>query len=377
MVVMDGETKAKAVSNALTALISQGEYSPGEKIPSFRKLAQRYNISPLTASAAVNNLRASGMVEIKAGVGAFVAKRDSPSAKDRLTIGLACPGFAKSYIEEPGTTHPALVQFMTGLRDHFDGRSATVRPIVYSSGHIGDEGSQIRHAIDAREIKGLAIDGTIAPCDAEWLNKTGIPFVLLESDAGGQFQAAYVKVNVTFGFRLLLRHLRALGHSDILVVTYRTDSIASHLAAYVAEARREGFDRFSADHVIMIEDRDRSISEVDYDPFVKDALDRRPDAIVARDEVISNRILWEAMRLGIDVPNDLSLASTVDMAPHTHPIKLTTLNVATMLRECADLAGELLERGIRGENIRGEHVIVTPTLVPGETTKAKDNEHKT
>jgi len=370
------ETKTISLSNALAAQISSGRYSPGERIPSFRELANRYDVSLLTASAAVNNLRASGLVEVRPGVGAFVASRDPKPAR-KPVIALADWNLSRTYLDEPGSTHPVLVQFMLGLRDQFADGQARITSLTYTKGKIGSADSAVRRAIEHGEIDGLAIDGAVDAADAQWLNDKAVPFVLLDQPAPKGAEAATVKVNSLFGFRLLLRHLRELNHREILLITYRTDleRVDCDSRRYVSAARAEGFGDFSDENVLLIEDADRRVDQLEYEGVVRRALAVRPDAVLVRDEVIANRVIWEAVQQGIRIPQDLSLASMVDMAPHLHPLKLTSLNVAAMLRECACVAGGLLQRGIRGEMIRNEHVMITPTLQAGESTACINPRH--
>lgn len=54
-------------------------YSPGEKLPSSRKLVERFGVSPVTVSRAVALLAAEGLVTTRPGAGAFRARAAGPA----------------------------------------------------------------------------------------------------------------------------------------------------------------------------------------------------------------------------------------------------------------------------------------------------------
>lgn len=71
----------KQVADALRAAITSGAYSPGDKLPSARALAGEYGITPVTATQAVADLKAEGLVESQVGKGIFVR---GPAARRRI-----------------------------------------------------------------------------------------------------------------------------------------------------------------------------------------------------------------------------------------------------------------------------------------------------
>lgn len=70
----DGEHLAsRKLAALLRADIERGDlYPPGKKLPSYRQLAERYDVAPNTAQAAMRLLEASGLVTIRAKSGAYV-----------------------------------------------------------------------------------------------------------------------------------------------------------------------------------------------------------------------------------------------------------------------------------------------------------------
>ncbi|MCX5066872.1 winged helix-turn-helix domain-containing protein [Micromonospora lupini] len=92
------------VAEILRARIRSGQLRPGDRIPSERDLSQTYDVSPITARAAVQQLRNEGLAEavrgrgvvVRAGVepepvmvevGAWVSARN-PTPEERRMYGV-------------------------------------------------------------------------------------------------------------------------------------------------------------------------------------------------------------------------------------------------------------------------------------------------
>lgn len=60
------------IARALEDLIATGDLQPGDRTPSVRTLARDFGVSPATASKALNQLAAIGLVDARPGVGMIV-----------------------------------------------------------------------------------------------------------------------------------------------------------------------------------------------------------------------------------------------------------------------------------------------------------------
>ena len=76
--------KADQVARTITDLIAGGSLSPGERLPGERQLAERMGVSRVSVRAALQRLKAQGMVTSVQGGGTRVA-----SASANLDAGLA------------------------------------------------------------------------------------------------------------------------------------------------------------------------------------------------------------------------------------------------------------------------------------------------
>ena len=71
--------KAAPIIRDLASKIACGTYGPGRKIPSLRKLSERYGVSVSTARRSVKALADKGMLTFLHGSGTFVAEKRSPA----------------------------------------------------------------------------------------------------------------------------------------------------------------------------------------------------------------------------------------------------------------------------------------------------------
>ena len=84
----DERLPSRRVASLLRAEIEEGtRYPPGRKLPSYRQLADRYDVATNTAAAAVQLLAKEGLVTIRPASGAYVCVRGEaePDVQGELT----------------------------------------------------------------------------------------------------------------------------------------------------------------------------------------------------------------------------------------------------------------------------------------------------
>ena len=67
------------------AMVS-GRLRPGDEFPSVRVLSRELRINPNTAHRVVATLTAEGLLEVRPGIGTFIAARQASSAADRRAL---------------------------------------------------------------------------------------------------------------------------------------------------------------------------------------------------------------------------------------------------------------------------------------------------
>ncbi|MEV7885162.1 winged helix-turn-helix domain-containing protein [Streptomyces sp. NPDC002817] len=63
----------------LRAEITVGRFKPGQRLPAYRELQERFGIANMTARSAIGVLRSEGLVHTVQGLGTFVRDAASPA----------------------------------------------------------------------------------------------------------------------------------------------------------------------------------------------------------------------------------------------------------------------------------------------------------
>jgi GntR family transcriptional regulator len=79
---MPTSTLYATIEEAIATEIAQGEYRPGDQLPTEDELLQRFQVSRITVRRAIQNLVGRGLLEIRRGLGTFVL---SPRIEAELT----------------------------------------------------------------------------------------------------------------------------------------------------------------------------------------------------------------------------------------------------------------------------------------------------
>jgi GntR family transcriptional regulator len=79
---MPAATLYARIEETIAAEIAQGEYRPGDQLPTEDALLERFQVSRITVRRAIQNLVSRGLLEIRRGLGTFVL---SPRIEAELT----------------------------------------------------------------------------------------------------------------------------------------------------------------------------------------------------------------------------------------------------------------------------------------------------
>jgi GntR family transcriptional repressor for pyruvate dehydrogenase complex len=80
------------VSDKLLAAIRDAHLAPGAKLPSERELGDQFGVSRTVIREAIRHLAARGVLDVRSGSGATVAKVDGSNVSDALALFLARTG---------------------------------------------------------------------------------------------------------------------------------------------------------------------------------------------------------------------------------------------------------------------------------------------
>ncbi len=361
-------TKTGRLQNLLAQKIFGGEFKKGEKLPSVRELAIEFNVSPLTAKLALSELKNKGLIDTRQGAGSFVVYEPERKKEKHYNIGLAYLMYYTRYPDQPSTTHPALLQWLSGAEDHFSAELACIIPLSYRKYKLCEPTSAVRLAVENGRVDGLIITGWITSEEVDFLLESKIPFVLIDHYVANRSVAQVVRSD-TLGFRTLISHLVELGHKRIMCGIYTTNAeyIRNGIGSFIQIARSIGCEGFGEDNIILIPNDDPD-NPPDYVNFAQKILDCKPSAVILPDEIPGTRLLAECLRRGLRVPEDISIAVGADAWVEGHIMKFTRLNSIALQREAVRIGSELLERALRGEDISQTYIVLSPALIVGEST---------
>lgn len=71
---------------AVKKAVVSGRMRPGDEFPSVRVLSRELRINPNTAHKVVGTLTSDGLLEVRPGIGTFVAARQAADARDRRAL---------------------------------------------------------------------------------------------------------------------------------------------------------------------------------------------------------------------------------------------------------------------------------------------------
>ncbi|MER7794529.1 GntR family transcriptional regulator [Streptomyces sp. NPDC097640] len=121
----------RQVADAVRRDIEAGRIKPGEQLPSYRELEERFDVASMTARSAVRVLRDEGLVYTVQGRGSYVADAVGPGGElievKTYTGGRAAPGAESG----PDSTKAAgsLTETLHALRDELRTLNAEVKAL--------------------------------------------------------------------------------------------------------------------------------------------------------------------------------------------------------------------------------------------------------
>ncbi|WP_328497421.1 LacI family transcriptional regulator [Streptomyces sp. NBC_00414] len=160
-----------------------------------------------------------------------------------------------------------------------------------------------------------ALDGVIASSMAadalSAIRGDQLPLVMLDSDPAGSTGAATVNLDIRDGVRQVAEHLLALGHRRFL-------HLAADIASWTFDVRaRELSERLAAVPGTELRTARAPISIDDARAAAEAALSApgpRPTALVCDDDKLAAGAYKAARRLGLRIPDDLSVTGLDDLA---------------------------------------------------------------
>ncbi|MGW6943147.1 LacI family DNA-binding transcriptional regulator [Streptomyces xanthophaeus] len=158
-----------------------------------------------------------------------------------------------------------------------------------------------------------ALDGVIASSMAahalDALGGDGLPLVMLDSDPTATTAAAHVNLAMADGMRQVTEHLLTHGHRRFLHLASAVDSWTFDVRAHALAALLEPHATLRTARAHLTVDAARTAAEA----ALTTPRDR-PTAIVCDDDILAAGACKAARRLGLRIPEDLSVTGFDDLA---------------------------------------------------------------
>ncbi|GAA4846304.1 GntR family transcriptional regulator [Kitasatospora terrestris] len=119
--VQDERAPYVQVADILRAEIASGVHQPGAKLPSVKKLAERFGIAEMTVHSGLRVLREEGLIVASPGRGTFVRSDVDPAAFDASSASVG--GDVRSQVEHLASQVEQLVARVAELERRVAGPS--------------------------------------------------------------------------------------------------------------------------------------------------------------------------------------------------------------------------------------------------------------
>jgi LacI family transcriptional regulator len=340
--------------------ILDGVYKVGEALPSFKQLAEYFEVSIVTINQAMNELNERGRIIRKRGKAIYVAPLDG---RNRLSqrIGLIVPDIANPHF----STLAKLIQ-----KNFFNQNYAVITQSTDGNLSLLNRilRLQIQQKMDGIVLIPLEINRTEQERILWELKIRGIAFVYLD-DNFSRVPSDYVICCIESGVRFLTEHLLHLGHRQFAC-------ISAQPCLEITQLKIRYFREILQANQIELPEERICISEKPHDEGGYEAARallqsaNPPQAIFATNDIIAFGVIRAANSLNLRVPDDLSVVGfdDIEMA-HMFDPPLTT--VAQPIAEMAERVVHILLERIAGTlPMEFQQSVLIPNLVVRESTAA-------
>jgi GntR family transcriptional regulator of arabinose operon len=362
--------KYRIVAAQLTEEIQQGQLELNRVFPSEPELVDRFRVSRSTVRGAIDLLVRDKVLHRERGKGTFITPNQGKTQSTTLVF---------SYLDAYTLNNPYLNRLYQGFEEGVQeyvtttGRkisSQCVRHHKKSLGELtllGAEDSIQAQAVNPPYVQGLCLTATV-PVEEVWdIQRRGISCVRLGGTPQEKLPGIHMDEYATIV--KVMDHLKTLGHREIGLImtdTIGEDAGLQLLSQLNAYGRKAGM-TIGGKYNVVCRDYNRELAF----EGVTELLSRpdRPTALCCFDDFLALGAKDAALKLGLSVPEDLSIVGQGDYLPDTD---LTT--IAFPLKKMGREAARLLI-GLVFDDYQGpmNNKIDDCELVVRESTGVKTN----
>lgn len=351
MTIQTQEKKYREVERTLRQEIQSGKWLPGERLPSERDMARRFEVAHMTIRQAVGALIQEDLLRRVHGKGTFVVEHDwsQPASSTRFPMVLLFPSILRQI--DRGYFPEVLAGFQQTLEAHGECAGLCESYSDRSHGSL-EPGSAVACLLvdrsDLEIIESLRDSGHHVLAINHYTGRRSIPSVRID-DAQGIEQA--------------VDHLVALGHERIGFITGPPQNLdaADRLRGFRSAITRHGLG--------AAPEAAGMFTEISGYAAAQHLLSspRPPTAIVCASDLPAIGVMKAAREYGLAIPRDLSLVGFGDfsVAPYVDP-GLTTVRQtrAELGRRVAESLIVLANGGTVADTILDARLLLRETTAP-------------
>ncbi|MDD2486597.1 MAG: GntR family transcriptional regulator [bacterium] len=327
--------------------ISNGGYAANQRFHTIKEIADRFEVSRMTAHQAVMQLQKEGILYSKPQRGIFI---NDPQAlrKAHFTVEAA-------FLDLYNLSAPYLSEIFRGLVENTGELGLTLQATaVRSEQDILAGGTE-----DKRRPDGLILASWVSINTITYLMKREIPFVWLDNDIRFQ-DIACVLVDRVYGMLLAVNHLILKGRRRMGVIDLWGD--CERLSGYRTVFEARGVD-IPSDRImvkkVMTFAEEAELAYQTAQGFLQSA--SRPDSIIVTGEASTQMVIRAAMETGLKIPRDISIISYSSIAAEgffSVPVDIIRVPVSEMAKQAVRLLYSMLS----GETVAERKIMIKPYL---------------
>jgi LacI family transcriptional regulator len=370
MSTLDALPKYLVLSQELEARIRAGDWSNG-KVPTVRDIAERHDVSVVTASRALQVLRDKGLVRTVERSGCYLVPPSSPRpARWGLCLRITPGPFQQASTALGWTGFEALArrEKVTFVTDAFDLRDDAGEEDLHRQAQAAAAAGLGGVFLLPSRVSEEAMrfdERLLRACRAN-----GLPVVLVERNLRGvdrPLEYDLVASDDTEGGRLCTRHLLEGGRRRIaFVVGSPTSCHHDRLAGYLYTLHAAD----AATGSLVLEQPADVPTKEAYARLTDHLVKHRADGVVCYEDYTAIGIILELLRRGLDVPGDVAVAG-FDNLPIGDTFSIGVTTYAFPSEGIAVRALSVMEQRIKDPDAPPVKVVVPGRFIVRDSTGPK------
>lgn len=353
----------RQLADLMRQAIRDGVYRPGERVEPERQFIDEGELSYPTVARAFRQLADEGLITRRVGSGTYIAEQLPTSPRKLKKVGvfywrLDTPFFApiKRGLEVEARRHDIDLHFLATLSH--DGEDHSIETLE-------------KQKVDG--IVGTGFGSEVAGRDLRRLTEARMPVVMIDA-ALPQLWCDSVMINNEHGAHQIARHLLALGHERIALITTRGKYPQTNHASILAGIRAAFDDVGAADapdprHVIL----PTMFHETD-DPAVRSRVcalwndpKTAPTAVVCETDGTARVVRGWIASLNLRVPQDVSITGFGDWPEAMHLDPPLTTAAWPLQRAGREAIRRLIHRAERPDDFPVKVMLDTALVIRQST----------